>query len=206
MMRAPGEGDRLAGPAVGSLELGNVGDPPYIGQRAVAREDPDEAVADLHGIARHAEFGQVAAEQIVRDIHHLAVAVIGPAVIEADQPAALNLALRQLELAMHAAILDRMHRTFPVAKERDRALPEGHLHDLARRESAIELDRIPVVRIEPRCPRLLAQIGGMREIRGRQALRGEGTAHLDGSHLEYFGRISRHYAAYRQKARCEAHD
>jgi hypothetical protein len=136
----------------------------------MGRKDPDQAIADLHGKRRHAEFRHLVAEQFVRNGDDLAAAVVGPAVIETDESAALDLAARQLDLAMRAAVLDRVHGAVRAAEYGDRALPECDLDDLSLAQLPVDLDRVPVARIEPGGACLLAQIGGALEA-GRRAVR-----------------------------------
>ena len=93
-------------------ELGNVGD-------GLAEAHPDIAVARL-GVERlRARVGDRLLERELRDHHELAVAVVFPAVIAADDVAVVDPALRQLGGAVAAAVLERGGQAVLVEEQHD---------------------------------------------------------------------------------------
>ena len=149
VVRAPREVHRHARPPIRALQLRDVGNPPLARPRRVAGEDPHQAVARLHRIRAHADVRQRMAEEVVRHARQPPVGIVAPAMIRARQPAVFDRAQRELELAMAAAVLERMQRAALIAVERDRRPPEGDLDHAAARHACLVLDCVPVVGMEP---------------------------------------------------------
>src|SRR5581483_8884238 len=84
--------------------------------------------------------------------------VVLPAVIRANQLAALHLAERELELTVRATVLDRRELAVLAAEQRDRLLPERDLFDLAAFDVSIPFDRVPIIRVHSGGARLLTAV------------------------------------------------
>ena len=57
----------------------------------ITRKNPDQAVANFDGISRHLKRRHRPAKQFVRNLNNAAVFVVCPAVICADEIAAINI-------------------------------------------------------------------------------------------------------------------
>ena len=107
------------------------------------------------------------AEAVVRDVGEPSRLVVRPAVIHAGEPAALDAAQRERQVAVRAAVLERAHATVVAAEQRDGLVPELHLDGAAARQGARVLDRVPVVGMEARHARLLPPVPRVGEGRRR---------------------------------------
>src|SRR5262249_8472266 len=78
VMGAPGEIDRYASPARGSLELGDFRHRRAVRPRRVAGEQPDQSIARADRIRPDPDVAELPAEQVMRDVGELAVLVVAP--------------------------------------------------------------------------------------------------------------------------------
>ncbi|EWS62703.1 hypothetical protein Y695_04066 [Hydrogenophaga sp. T4] len=85
-----------------------------VGERGVARPDPDETVCFVH---REALNGRKRPHALARHRDGLAVAAHGQTVVTADQGIALHLAQRQRRAAVGAEIEHRGHQAGAVAEQ-----------------------------------------------------------------------------------------
>ena len=104
-MRPPFEIDRDACPAILPFEFRNLGNLPLLRARRIARKDPNQAVPNLNWISRDFERRHRPAKQFVRDLNDAAVFVVRPAVIGADEIAAVNIAARISALSAPGEVL-----------------------------------------------------------------------------------------------------
>ena len=134
VMTAPAKVDRDQAPAVfviGGFQLGDLGQRMRVFEFGVAGEDPDQAVALLGGEAADADVRKRLTEQLVRDLGDLAFAVVLPAVIHAHKVAALDLANRELDLTVRAAVLHGVDLAVVTAIHGDGSAPKLGAHRLA---------------------------------------------------------------------------
>ena len=127
-----------------------------VGQRGIARKEPDQAVAHPDRVGAQADRGERAAEEVVGDRRQPSVLRVGPAVVRAGERAPGHVSERELELPVRAAILERSQAAVGPAVERDGLAPEGDLHHLAGLDRAVVLDRVPVVGVQAGRPDPLA--------------------------------------------------
>src|SRR5204863_9941822 len=95
-----------------------------------------------------------------------AVEIVGPAVIAARDPAILDPAGRQLDLAVRAAVFDGAQPAVTRPEERESRVPGLDLDHLPGPEVLVVLDRVPVGRIELGGPRASTQRGGIEDLHG----------------------------------------
>jgi hypothetical protein len=76
---------------------------------------------------------------------------------------ALDLAERELDLPVGAAILNGVYGAALVAVKRDGSIPEQDLHCVAAFESTVIFHGVPVVGMKARGTRFLAAIMGIAE-------------------------------------------
>src|SRR5437762_12445239 len=105
MVRPPGEVERHTGPALGAFELRNRRDIPALGQSRIAGKKPNQSIAGLDRIGANLHAQLRFAEEIVRNLHNVALAIIAPAMISTGEIAAIHLAEGELELAVGTTAL-----------------------------------------------------------------------------------------------------
>ena len=133
MVRLPREVERHARPSLCALQFWQFGHRHRLGPSRIAGKDPDQPIACAHRKRGDADPRHLPPEQLMRDRYEVARAVVGPAMIGTGKVAAVDLAERQFDVAMRAAVLEGMHDAIAAAKENNRPSPSHRLRAVSFR-------------------------------------------------------------------------